>query len=255
MSLAKGLRSMYWAPDDKKTDTDLDLLNIDDDVSKIVDDNIEEKFFNDILKRLESLPDDADIPNMTKELSDYIADGYNERTVKGFSESRSRKKMLRLTESQLRRYVKKFLKESTSIKLDRGTPLNADMGIPPEDFEIINKLKNKSHYGDLMMDVTPGRWSITLFRGSKDICNLQHDFKTDTWSGCGPSADECDMTGGHQLGKGASGRAKAMDFAENFDSEHGKIGRGLSKIGDFFSLGGAGEAMYDRYIGPFERDR
>jgi hypothetical protein len=63
------------------------------------------------------------------------------------------------------------------------------------------------------------------------------------------------MTGGHQLGKGQAGRAEAMEFAKNFDSEHGKIGRGLSKIGDFFSLGGAGEAMYDRYIGPFERDR
>ena len=77
MSAVAGLRAMYKAPDDKKTGTDLDLLNVDDEISKIVDDTIEDNFFKVVLDKFESLPDDAPIPNMTKALSKYIAGEYD----------------------------------------------------------------------------------------------------------------------------------------------------------------------------------
>jgi hypothetical protein len=86
MSLAGALRGMYKMPDDKKTDTKLDLLNIDDDVSKIVDDTVEDNFLNQVASQLDQLGDNEEIPDMTKVLSKYLQGKYDSRTVSGFSE-------------------------------------------------------------------------------------------------------------------------------------------------------------------------
>jgi hypothetical protein len=71
-------------PDTKKTDTWLDNLDIDDQVSAIVDDTVENGFLEDLVKSIESESDDTELEadfNMNKKLQDYLADKYDDRTV------------------------------------------------------------------------------------------------------------------------------------------------------------------------------
>ena len=74
---------MYRLPDDKKTGTVLDqFLNVDDQVSAIVDDKIENAFLQDFLKMIQSQPDDKAIDKtVTQELQDYLRKQYKNRTV------------------------------------------------------------------------------------------------------------------------------------------------------------------------------
>ena len=73
---------LYGAEDSFKSSTGLDKLNVDDDVSKIVDDPIEVAFINDLLKAMESMDDLAPIPDVNVELQKYLADKFNSNQVK-----------------------------------------------------------------------------------------------------------------------------------------------------------------------------
>jgi len=73
---------LYGAEDSFKSSTGLDKLNVDDDVSKIVDDPIEVAFLNDLLKAMENLDDLAPIPDVNVELQKYLADKFNSNQVK-----------------------------------------------------------------------------------------------------------------------------------------------------------------------------
>ena len=71
-------------PDTKKTNTWLDNLDIDDQVSAIVDDTVENGFLEDLVKSIEKESDDAELEadfNMNKKLQDYLSSKYNNRTV------------------------------------------------------------------------------------------------------------------------------------------------------------------------------
>ena len=71
-------------PDTKKTGTWLDKLDIDDEVSKILDDTVENGFIKMISKVIESTPDEAPLEddfNMNVKLKDYLSATYNGRTV------------------------------------------------------------------------------------------------------------------------------------------------------------------------------
>ena len=78
------INTMYKLPDNKKTGTVLDgFLNVDDDVSAIIDDNIENAFLNDFMDMIQQKPDDEKIDqSITKELQDYVARKHNQTTVK-----------------------------------------------------------------------------------------------------------------------------------------------------------------------------
>ena len=68
---------------DKKTGSPLDKLQIDPEVSKIVDDTVEEKFLDAIGKELEKMDDNTPLNNldMTKALQKYISREYDRRSV------------------------------------------------------------------------------------------------------------------------------------------------------------------------------
>lgn len=86
-NIAKGMlglaKSMYKLPDNEKTGTGLDNLNIDDMIAIIVDDGVENKFLKSFLKQFEGLPDSVPLANinMTKSLVKFINDEYH-RTIK-----------------------------------------------------------------------------------------------------------------------------------------------------------------------------
>ena len=78
------IKTMYKLPDSKKTGTVLDVfLNVDDDVSAIVDDELENAFLQDFMGTIQDKPDDEKITtSITQKLQDWIASEYNTNTVK-----------------------------------------------------------------------------------------------------------------------------------------------------------------------------
>jgi hypothetical protein len=102
LSLGQTLKSMYSAPDDKKTNTMIDKLNVDDEVAAIVDDTVEDNFLNVALESIEGLSDDANIPDINQKLADWLRSKYDARTVDGFQEG----KVMKITKRQLRRIIK-----------------------------------------------------------------------------------------------------------------------------------------------------
>jgi hypothetical protein len=83
------IKKFFGANDKFKTNTALDQLNVDDDVSKIVDDPIEVSYLNYLLKDKFKNADDrtplSDF-NATVGLQNYIASKFNNRTVKATKE-------------------------------------------------------------------------------------------------------------------------------------------------------------------------
>ena len=83
------LRGAAKQPDGKETGSFIDRLDVDDELSMIVDDTIEGKFLKFIQKKLEGkkgpIPPDWDI-NM--ELKQYLSDEFKGRTVAGSEEAK-----------------------------------------------------------------------------------------------------------------------------------------------------------------------
>ena len=92
-------------PDTKKTNTWLDRLDIDDKVSQIVDDTIENQFMDAMAKKIEQEADDKELGddfNMNTELQQWLANTYDKRTVSF------------MKEQILKGYVRKTIKEVLS---------------------------------------------------------------------------------------------------------------------------------------------
>ena len=75
------LKKLYSAEDDFKTNTGLDKLNVNDDVSKIVDDPIEDAFLKVLIKSLETMDDNDPIPDVNEKLQDFIKLKFNQHSV------------------------------------------------------------------------------------------------------------------------------------------------------------------------------
>jgi len=73
---------LYGAEDSFKSATGLDKLNVDDDVSKIVDDPIEVAFINDLMKVIKNMEVEDPIPDVNAELQKYLANKFNSNQVK-----------------------------------------------------------------------------------------------------------------------------------------------------------------------------
>lgn len=81
------MRAAINKPDNKKTNTWLDKLDIDDETSEIVDDTVENGFLTYIVNKIASTPDETPLDpqfNMNDELSNYLKTTYNNRTVTGY---------------------------------------------------------------------------------------------------------------------------------------------------------------------------
>lgn len=80
----------FKKPDTKKTQTWLDRLDIDDDMSAIVDDTVENGFMKALSATLEKEPDNKALEpdfNMNAKMVDYLRKTHNGRTVAGIKES------------------------------------------------------------------------------------------------------------------------------------------------------------------------
>ena len=104
----------FKKPDTKKTGTWLDRLDIDDDMSDIVDDTVENGFMKALSATLEKEPDDKQLEpdfNMNAKMVDYLKSTHNGRTVSGIKENLKNKKMAKYNFENLSPDEKQKLEE------------------------------------------------------------------------------------------------------------------------------------------------
>jgi hypothetical protein len=92
------VRAFVEAPDTKKTKTWLDKLQIDDSMSKIIDNAVENGFIQTISKEIENQQDSKPLEldfNMNQKLVDFLKNNYQGRTVTGIKENQMKKLQLR----------------------------------------------------------------------------------------------------------------------------------------------------------------
>ena len=76
------IATLYGMEDKFQSNTGLDKLNIDDNISKIVDDKIEAAFLNYLIDALGKMNPDDPMPDVNIMLQDFLADKFNQHTVK-----------------------------------------------------------------------------------------------------------------------------------------------------------------------------
>jgi hypothetical protein len=85
------IKAAISKPDTKKTNTWLDKLDIDDEMSAIVDDTVENGFMQMMSKTIESESDSKSLEadfNMNSKMVDYLKREYSGRTVAGIQENK-----------------------------------------------------------------------------------------------------------------------------------------------------------------------
>lgn len=88
------IKAAISKPDSKKTKTWLDRLDVDDQMSAIVDDSVENGFMQAMAKSIESQPDDKELEqdfNMNAKMVDYLKGKYQGRTIAGIKENKNMK--------------------------------------------------------------------------------------------------------------------------------------------------------------------
>jgi len=135
------ISAAFKKPDTKKTKTWLDKLDIDDDMSKIVDDTVENGFLQLQAKIFNSEPDDKPLEddfNMNKKMVDYLKDNYSNRTITGISKSMKEQKLREM----IREEVSNILKEEEVVNIPSNikTLLGKLEGIDDETL-LFNALK------------------------------------------------------------------------------------------------------------------
>ena len=113
------IKAALSKPDNKKTKTWLDKLDIDDDMSRIVDDTVENGFMQFISKTIEAESNDKPLEsdfNMNAKMVGYLKSNYNQRTISGIDENK--KQPTTMNKTALRKLIKeeiyKFINEQPS---------------------------------------------------------------------------------------------------------------------------------------------
>jgi len=99
------IKAAISKPDTKKTNTWLDKLDIDDEMSAIVDNTVENGFMQMITKSIESESDDKPLEpnfNMNEKMVNYLKNTYKGRTVAGIKENKT---------MDLKEYIKSLVRE------------------------------------------------------------------------------------------------------------------------------------------------
>ena len=111
------IKSAISKPDTKKTNTWLDKLDIDDNMSRIVDDTVENGFMKAMAASIESEADDKSLEpdfNMNAKMVNYLKQQYQGRTVSGIKENK---------EMDLKEFIKSLVRkelDEESVAADAG---------------------------------------------------------------------------------------------------------------------------------------
>jgi hypothetical protein len=117
------IKAAISKPDSKKTNTWLDKLDIDDNMSKIIDDTIENGFMQTMAKIIEKESDSKPLEqnfNMNQKLVDYLKKNYSGRTLTGIKENQMKTIQLRQT---IKEEIKQILKETETSLNPKDTTI------------------------------------------------------------------------------------------------------------------------------------
>jgi len=121
------IKAAISKPDAKKTSTWLDKLDVDDQMSAIVDDTVENGFMQAMAKSIESEADDKPLEpnfNMNAKMVNYLKTTYKGRTVAGITENK---------EMDLKSYIKELVQQELdemSVSGDAGGYLSPNAFSP-----------------------------------------------------------------------------------------------------------------------------
>jgi hypothetical protein len=105
------IKAAFRKPDTKKTKTWLDKLDVDDEMSAIVDDTVENGFLQKISKDIEDADDNKPLEqdfNMNAKMVNYLKDKYKGRTISGIKENKMKNQPLK---NLIKEEIKNILKE------------------------------------------------------------------------------------------------------------------------------------------------
>ena len=120
------IKAAISKPDNKKTNTWLDKLDIDDEMSAIVDDTVENGFMKMMTKTIESKPDNQPLEddfNMNTEMIDYLKRTYQGRTISGIQENKIDQSTIKFL---IRETLERILLEDNSKQLQENVLLTED---------------------------------------------------------------------------------------------------------------------------------
>jgi len=131
------IKAAFRKPDIKKTKTWLDKLDIDDEMSAIVDDTVENGFLQSLTKAIDSESDTKPLEqdfNMNAKMVNYLKDTYKGRTVSGIQENKNKNKNKMKNEA-----LKKLIKEEILSMLEVDAAAAAPAKKAPS--EVVNLIK------------------------------------------------------------------------------------------------------------------
>jgi hypothetical protein len=122
------IKTAILKPDTKKTDTWLDKLDIDDAMSKIVDDTVENGFMQAMAKAIENESDSKSLEddfNMNAKMVDYLKSTYSGRTIAGIKENTINKNTMKKLELKqlIKEEITKILTEATPVPPTNAAPI------------------------------------------------------------------------------------------------------------------------------------
>jgi len=146
-------------PDTKKTNTWLDKLDIDDQVSAIVDDTVENGYVSDLTKNIQTKSDDENLPDdfsATSDLQKYIANKYQDRTVSSPEITREGKEILKELLLVELEDMKSFDEDPMGFILRKYVSLNQTM------VELMTRAYRDYLYGVYIVAPKPTTFKIVL---------------------------------------------------------------------------------------------
>jgi hypothetical protein len=114
------IKAAFSKPDSKKTKTWLDKLDIDDEMSSIVDDTVENGFLQTLSKTIEAESDTKPLEqdfNMNAKMVNYLKAKYSGRTISGIQENNNKMKNKNL-KHLIKEEIKSILKEEVNQKAE-----------------------------------------------------------------------------------------------------------------------------------------
>ena len=113
------IKAAIGKPDTKKTKTWLDRLDVDDQMSAIVDDSVENGFMQAMAKSIESQPDDKELEqdfNMNAKMVDFLRDKYGGRHISGIKENKMKKYNFESLTPEERQKLEEYVNSVKEIK-------------------------------------------------------------------------------------------------------------------------------------------
>jgi len=138
------VRAAFAKPDTKKTNTWLDKLDIDDKMSSIVDDTVENGFLKTIANSIDQESDDKPLEsdfNMNAKMVDYLKRTYGGRTITGITENTMKDRFQKLAG------IKEEIKQDPSV-----TSISGDLNDQGSNFKNINSKEKTEQLLDALVN-------------------------------------------------------------------------------------------------------